>query len=65
MPKCDFATFLQLLHGCSAVNWLHIFRTFFYRTPLDDYFWPLLCRGLTNILFLIFQLKILQLVYYY
>ena len=28
MPKCDFnKVALQLRHGCSPVNFLHIFRT--------------------------------------
>ena len=35
MPKCDFNKFaLQLWHGCSPVNLLHIFRTRFPRTQL-------------------------------
>ena len=40
MPKCNFNkvenNFIEIAfrHGCSFVNFLHIFRT-----PLDGYFW--------------------------
>ena len=40
MPKCDFNKVALLLrHGCSPVNFLHIFRTHFPMNELGGCFW--------------------------
>ena len=51
MPKCDFnevaSNFIEvtLRHGCSPVNLLHIFRTFFLKNTSEWLFLSVAFKG--------------------
>ena len=67
MPKCDFnkvakqSNFIEnaLQHGCSPVNWLHIFRTPF---PRNTSGWLYLSIVMISVEKLIFKLSVLNLI---
>ena len=67
MPKCDFNKVAKqsnfnenaLQHGCSPVNWLHIFRTPF---PRNTSGWLYLYIVMISVEKLIFKLSVLNLI---